>query len=182
MIGYGTCLLIQLFVFISITKKIINMQPEQNPANDLLAFEPELERATTGQRFANYFIDLILFYLLFIIFGIVIAILSPSTLENINTDDSGFALLDRLLSLIFYALYMGVVESIFKGKSLGKLITSTRAVNMDGSKISVYRAFTRGFSRAVPFCVFSALGTPCNPWQDRWTDTMVIDEKKSRAV
>jgi uncharacterized RDD family membrane protein YckC len=84
-----------------------------------------------------------------------------------------------LISLIFYALYMGLVEGVFKGKSLGKLITGTKAVNMDGSKISFATAFARGCSRAVPFCVFSAFGTPCYPWQDKWTNTLVIDEKKS---
>ena len=74
---------------------------------------------------------------------------------------------------------MSIVETLLKGKSIGKFITGTRAVNFDGSRISSGTAFTRGFSRAVPFCAFSAFGTPCNPWQDRWSDTMVIDEKKS---
>ena len=155
------------------------MQPEQTATTDFLTLEAELVRATTGQRFANYLIDVILFYAIFFAVGMAIAIVSPSTLENLDTESTGFNLLDRLISLIFYALYMGLVEGIFKGKSLGKLITGTRAVNMDGSKISFATAFARGCSRAVPFCVFSAFGTPCNPWQDRWTNTMVIDEKKS---
>ena len=156
------------------------MQPEQTATNDLLTFETEFVRATTGQRFANYLIDVIVFYGLFIVFGIILVVLSPSTIENMDTDSSGFGLLDRLFTLILYALYMGLLEALSKGKSLGKLITGTRAINMDGSKISFSTAFARGFSRAVPFCVFSAFGTPCNPWQDRWTGTMVIDEKKSR--
>ena len=156
------------------------MQPEQTTTNDLLTFETEFVRATTGQRFANYLIDVIVFYGLFIVLGIILVVLWPSTIENMDTDSSGFGLLDRLFTLILYALYMGLLEALSKGKSLGKLITGTRAINMDGSKISFSTAFARGFSRAVPFCVFSAFGTPCNPWQDRWTGTMVIDEKKSR--
>lgn len=155
------------------------MQPQQPATTDFLTLEAELVRATTGQRFANYLIDVILFYALFFIVGIVLAIVSPSTIEDLDNQSAGFNLLDRLISLIFYALYMGIVEAVFKGKSLGKLITGTRAVNMDGTKISFATAFARGASRAVPFCVFSAFGTPCNPWQDKWTNTMVIDEKKS---
>lgn len=155
------------------------MQSEQTATTDLLTLEAELVRASTGQRFANYLIDLVLFYALFFIVGIVLAILSPATIENMDTDSTGFGLLDRFISLILYALYMGLVEAVFKGKSLGKLITGTRAVNMDGTKISFATAFARGCSRAVPFCAFSALGTPCNPWQDKWTNTMVIDEKRS---
>jgi uncharacterized RDD family membrane protein YckC len=155
------------------------MQTEQTTTTDFLSLETELVRASTGQRFANYLIDVILFYGLFFVFGMVLVVISPSTLENIDTESTGFSLLDRLISLIFYALYMGLVEGVFKGKSLGKLITGTKAVNMDGSKISFATAFARGCSRAVPFCVFSAFGTPCNPWQDKWTNTLVIDEKKS---
>ena len=155
------------------------MQTEQTTTTDFLSLETELVRASTGQRFANYLIDVILFYGLFFVLGMVLVVISPSTLENIDTESTGFSLLDRLISLIFYALYMGLVEGVFKGKSLGKLITGTKAVNMDGSKISFATAFARGCSRAVPFCVFSAFGTPCNPWQDKWTNTLVIDEKKS---
>lgn len=157
------------------------MQSEQTATADLLEIEPQLMRASSGQRFTNYLIDLVLFYLLFFALGIVIALISPSAIDSLTEDSAGFGLFDRIISLICYALYMGLVEGIFKGKSLGKLLSGTRAVNLDGSKISFSKAFARGFSRAVPFCVFSALGTPCNPWQDKWTDTMVIDEKKSNA-
>ena len=157
------------------------MQPGETTTNDLLAFDNELVRASSGQRLANYIIDIIIFYVLFIVIGIVVAILSPSTIDQLDSGNGGFDLLGQLFSLLFYAVYMGISEAVFKGKSLGKLITKTRAVNMDGSRISVTTAFTRGLSRAVPFCAFSALGTPCNPWQDKWTDTMVIDEKKSQA-
>ena len=155
------------------------MHTEQTATSDLLEIEPQLLRASTGQRFVNYLVDVIVFYLLFIVLGVIIALVSPSAIESLSEESGGFGLLERLLSLIFYALYMGLVEGIFKGKSLGKLISGTRAVNLDGSRITFSKAFARGFSRAVPFCVFSAFGTPCDPWQDKWTDTMVIDEKKS---
>ena len=154
------------------------MQTEQTD-NDLLLAEDFYIRADTGKRLLNYVIDLVLFYLIFFAVGILLAIISPSAIDNLTDDSTAFSLIDRLFTLILYALYMSVVEAVFKGKSLGKLITGTRAVNFDGSRISAGKAFERGFSRAVPFCVFSAFGNPCNPWQDRWTNTMVIDEKKS---
>jgi uncharacterized RDD family membrane protein YckC len=145
---------------------------------DLLLFEEILIPASTGKRFLNYIIDLLLFWVLIIIVGIGIALVSPSVIESID-DSPGFNLMDRILTLLLYGTYMGIVEGLFKGKSLGKLITKTRAVHLDGRKIGWDKAFARSFSRAVPFCVFSAFGTPCNPWQDRWTSTMVIDEKQS---
>ncbi len=145
---------------------------------DLLQFEISLVRATSGKRFLNYLIDLIIFYILIFSIGFVWALVSPETIDSLQSN-TGFQLLDRIFGLLLYATYMSSVEAVFKGKSLGKLITGTRAVNMDGSKISTATAFARGFSRAVPFCAFSALGSPSNPWQDRWTNTMVIDEKQS---
>lgn len=149
-----------------------HIQPADNP--DVFFI-----RADTGKRFANYLIDLVLFYVLAIFVGIVIGVFNPDYILSEPT--AGEKILDRILSLLAYAVYMGFVEGIFSGKSLGKLITGTRAVYTDGYRISFGVAFSRGFSRAVPFCVFSAFGNPCNPWQDRWTNTMVIDEKKSTA-
>lgn len=154
------------------------MHTEQG-AEDLLKTEEFHERASTGQRLANYIIDLIFFYILMFALGVFLALISPTAAELFTDNSPGFALADRIISLLLYGLYMAVVETIFKGKSLGKLITKTRAVNLDGSRISTTTAFARGFSRAVPFCAFSALGTPCNPWQDRWTNTMVMIEDKN---
>lgn len=155
------------------------MENTQTPAVDLLDFEPELSRATSGQRLANYLIDIAVFYLLVFLFAIAAAIISPTLYSETDSNGGLSGILDRLLFTALYAIYMGIIETIFKGRSIGKLITGTKAVNLDGSNISVTTAFTRGLSRAVPFCAFSALGTPCNPWQDRWSNTIVVDVKKS---
>lgn len=150
----------------------------------IIDYDPQVEtvyvRASTGKRFANYLIDLFAFYMVAIAIIIFMAVLSPTGIDGLVDDSAGSQLVDRLLFLVGYALFMSIVEALFKGKSLGKLITGTRAVNLDGTGISAGTAFGRGFSRAVPFCVFSAFGNPCDPWQDRWTNTMVIDQKASK--
>lgn len=142
--------------------------------------EYQLVQASGGKRFANYIIDVIVFYALLIGSGFIIGWLNPTAFDSIPEDDSlGYSLLDRLLGLVLYGLYMFAVEALFKGKSLGKLITGTRAVNEDGSNISAKTALLRGLSRAVPFNAFSALGTPAYPWHDKWTNSYVIDERES---
>jgi uncharacterized RDD family membrane protein YckC len=141
--------------------------------------EYQIVQASGGKRFANYIIDLISFYVLLFLAGIVIALINPVAINSINEDDTGFNLLDRLLTLVLYGLYMFIIEAVFKGKSLGKLITGTRAVNEDGSNISAGTALLRGLSRAVPFNALSALGSPAYPWHDKWTKTYVIDERQS---
>jgi len=141
--------------------------------------EYQIVQASGGKRFANYIIDLIVFYALIFFAGIVIALVNPVVIDSINENDDGFNIIERLVTLVLYGIYMFIIEAIFKGKSLGKLITGTRAVNADGSNISAGTALFRGLSRAVPFNALSALGSPAYPWHDKWTKTYVIDERQS---
>lgn len=153
---------------------------ESTPNFDFSLPEDNLVRASQGQRLANYIIDLIVFYILIFIVGMCIAIVNPAFFSEPSNDNIAADIAERLLSVLIYAVYMSATEAVFQGRTLGKLITGTKAVNLDGSNISVSTAFGRGLSRAVPFCAFSALSTPCDPWQDRWTNTMVIDLKESK--
>jgi uncharacterized RDD family membrane protein YckC len=151
-----------------------------NSDSQIFSEVEHLTRASQGKRFWNYLIDYLSFMAFIYVLSMILATISVDYVRFI-THSRITVLADRIISLIFYAIYMSLVEAIFKGKSLGKLITGTRAVTTSGDRITTATAFKRGFSRAVPFCAFSALGDPCDPWQDRWTDTMVIDEKLSNT-
>ncbi|WP_025141793.1 RDD family protein [Pedobacter jeongneungensis] len=129
-------------------------------------------RASSGKRLANYIIDLIVFYIILFGIYICIGILLPGILDGIND------LLDRLIAMVCYGFIMCLIEAVSRGKSIGKLITGTKAVNLDGSDIDFGKAFTRNMIRVIPFNAISALSNPCDPWHDRWSDTMVVDEKK----
>lgn len=146
------------------------------------SLENVLVQASHGKRLANYLIDLAIFYILLVIFGVILALTNPDYVRSVNTESTGFNLLDRLITLVCYGLYMFIIEAIFKGRSIGKFITGTKAVNFDGSAINLKTAFLRGISRSVPFEVFSALNSPGFPWHDKWTDTYVIDIKQSIIV
>jgi uncharacterized RDD family membrane protein YckC len=138
-----------------------------------------LVQASGGKRFANYLIDTIAFYLAAVGIIFVVAYISPSAINSMTGESAGADILDRLLGLVLYGLFMFIVEAVFKGKTLGKLLTGTRAVREDGSPITAKDALLRGLSRMVPFEAFSALGTPSFPWHDKWSKTYVIDEKQS---
>ena len=144
----------------------------------LVDIEDTYVRASHGKRFGNYLIDFLAFYAFLILIGVFWAVISPDTVDELAVYSEN-PLLDRVITLVLYALIMLGQEAIFKGRSIGKFITGTRAVNLDGSTITPTTALLRALSRAVPFCSFSALGTQCNPWQDKWTDSMVIDVKRS---
>lgn len=152
--------------------------PQMQQQHLLIDLEDTYIRASHGKRFGNYIIDILAFYGFMIMAGVFLALVSPQTIDQLDTFSDN-SLLDRFISLILYALFIFAQEAIFKGRSIGKFITGTRAVNLDGKRISTETAMLRALSRAVPFCAFSAFGTPCNPWQDKWTDTMVIDVKAS---
>ena len=152
---------------------------ENAQVDQLTDFEVNLIQASSGKRFANYIIDVLIFYAFIFCCGFVFAIVDT------NPDDHNEVALvigsikGRLIVLLFYGIFMGLIEAIFRGKTLGKLITGTRVVNEDGSRINFQSAFLRGLSRSVPFEAFSALGAPSYPWHDKWTKTLVIDERQS---
>lgn len=129
-------------------------------------------RASTTKRFTNYIIDVVVFYVFMFCIGILIRVFKPNLISGQDE------LTLRLWMLLFYALAMFAIETLFKGKSIGKLITGTKAVNADGSDMSFQKTFIRNIVRAIPFNPFSALGRPCTPWHDSWSDTIVIEEKK----
>ncbi len=167
-----------IFTFLLPKPKL--MEPQTFETSVLTNFESILVRADSGKRFLNYIIDLICFFVLAFAVAVVGILLLGDDFANSVEEANPF--LDRLVTLVMYAIYMFVQEAIFKGRSIGKFITGTKAVYLDGSQINTLTAMKRGFSRAVPFAAFSALGNPCDPWWDRWTDTQVIDIKKSALL
>ncbi len=64
-------------------------------------------------------------------------------------------MLDLFSSILyFYCDVHGVytlLEGAAKGKTLGKLITGTRALKIDGSNLTWKDAFLRSLCRIVPF-------------------------------
>ena len=142
---------------------------------------PKLVQASHGKRFANYVIDLIVFDILFAIILVVAAnMFAPLQGWMERTVNAGrVTFTEQLLIIVTYGTYMFITEALFKGKSVGKFITGTRAVRQDGTPITITNAQLRGLCRMIPFHPLSALGMPCYPWHDRWTKTFVIDEKAS---
>jgi uncharacterized RDD family membrane protein YckC len=135
-----------------------------------------LTQAGSGKRLANYFIDFVSFLVFMYFFSYVIVEVSMdlAIIMYAEPEYGGSPLLAQLINMVFYGLYMGLLETVFRGRSFGKFITGTIAVNEDGSRISGKTALLRGLSRAVPFNALSGLGTPCHPWHDRWNDTYVV--------
>jgi uncharacterized RDD family membrane protein YckC len=160
-----------------------SIQPEQQEVQqDFLAHENETlfqyQYASQGQRFVNWLIDnLLMSFGLSYLTGYVIALIllevAPDLLYDIAYGDkvSEF-LFTYIVSLFNYLLYYTLCEKLFKGYTLGKLISGTRAIRQDGGELSFKDAFLRSLSRLVPFEVFSGFSELT--WHDQWTKTMVV--------
>lgn len=143
----------------------------------LLSIEDELPRpAPIGLRLANCIIDLIVYYVLSILVSFLLIPITPWMVSFALSHEFGYELFFLALALFIYWLYYFLMEGFSKGKTVGKLITGTKAVSADGQTISWKNAALRSLARLVPFEPFSAFGG--FPWHDSWPYTMVIKERK----
>ena len=138
--------------------------------------------ASQGSRFFNFLIDnLFMNYILSqatgYVVGYLLGVLAPDYMLSIAYEgESSSSLLFLSFCIIYfnYIFYYTICEAAFKGYTLGKLITGTRAIRADGQNLTFKNALLRTLSRIVPFEAFSGLGAPCEPWHDKWTKTRVI--------
>ena len=135
--------------------------------------------ASKGKRFVNYLLDIIAFMLLLFVVGIVYGMILVVTgnedkvIEQGNM--SGSILEDYIFTFIVILVYYTVMEYFFKGKTIGKMITGTRAVNIDRTHMDFGTTFKRSLCRLIPFEPLSFLGE--GGWHDVFSKTMVVDER-----
>ena len=154
-------------------------QPADSGLSAELISDFQYEYASTGQRFLNFFIDfLLLRFGLSLLTGIgvliILGLIAPEFMQGLidNPRSFGTFLVEYLIITINTLLYYTICEKAFRGYTLGKLITGTRAIRIDGGELTFKDAFLRSLSRVVPFEVLSGFGG--HPWHDTWTNTMVI--------
>ena len=82
--------------------------------------------ASKGKRFANYLIDLFFFYLLAMLCGLLYFIFLDTSSDVYLEEDVEDSLLFNVISIIVYVAYYFILETFFKGKTLGKYLTKTK--------------------------------------------------------
>lgn len=158
------------------------MENAQDIQQDLLTNEihPYFQyvHATQGQRFLNFLIDNILMrlsltYASGYVVGKILLVISPQFLYSLVRDDNkvGLYVLSYMIVIVNYLIYYTLCEKLFRGQTLGKLITGTLAMRTDGGELTFKDALLRSLCRLVPFEVFSGFGVL---WHDSWTNTMVV--------
>ncbi|MFC6268736.1 RDD family protein [Frigoriflavimonas asaccharolytica] len=138
-------------------------------------------KASQGTRFVNLLIDRVAFMSLFFFLGLFAGILSSffgidlfmdllDSFENVNS------FLDIIITSSILIVYYFVFEYFSKGRTLGKYVTGTIVVKIDGTAPTTYDIFLRSIIRLVPFNALSFLGE--NGWHDSWSETRVVVKKK----
>lgn len=133
-------------------------------------------KASSIKRFINFTVDVITFYAFMLILGLLIGLIQViSGINLIGYMEEINPLVDRLISGLLLALYLAFLEYFFKGKTLGKVITKTRAVNEDGTLMNFRESFKRNLCRLIPFDALSFLFSSKGGWHDTVSYTMVVD-------
>ena len=148
-------------------------------SEDLLQLQQYVD-ASTGQRFLNWLVDnlfmrFVITYASGYFFGYLLAYTAPEFMQSlIDEGESGFRfwLLGISIAYFNYLVYYTFCEKLFKGYTLGKLLTGTKAIRNDGEELTFRNCILRSLSRIVPFEAFSAFGG--HPWHDTWTNTRVV--------
>jgi uncharacterized RDD family membrane protein YckC len=136
----------------------------------------EYNEASTGQRFVNYIIDYLFmaFAVSFATTYLLVQFLmatSPEIAYDLFAETNVLA--TYLIAIINHLLYFTFCEKVFRGHTLGKLVSGTRVIREDGEELRFKDAFLRSLSRLVPFEAFS-IWFGEGMWHDRWTKTKVI--------
>lgn len=134
--------------------------------------------ASQGKRFTNHILDTI-FLIIFNIFfgmtlGVILAVLSPETLDSI--EHMG-VLQEYLLGFVVAMFYFSLFE-IATGRTPAKFITKTKVVDENGNPASFESILIRSLCRFIPFEAFSFLGgEPVIGWHDSFSKTRVVVTK-----
>jgi uncharacterized RDD family membrane protein YckC len=148
---------------------------DQSLMNDF-ADPNALETASLGKRFGTFVIDYIIIQILVTLLSIVYVGMYYDNLDALSEDSITTKSMDYLLGLIGFIGYYWLFEGMVGGRTIGKMIFSTRAVTTDGNVISGQTALKRALIRLVPLDPISFFGSYSSGWHDRWVDTMVVTE------
>ena len=124
---------------------------------------------SSGIRFLNYIIDFIVAYLLILIVFIVLGIFISSTYDSLLA-----SLIILIIAFGTLLTYYAIMEIKFQ-KTVGKFITKTKVVKLNGDKPNTSEIIIRTLCRLIPFDVISYLFVK-NGLHDYLSKTKVIKD------
>ena len=146
----------------------------KTPSSDLSVAEnyAGYALASRGQRFLNMVIDFVFFIVFAFIVGVVMAFTGTGyLLDEMN---------ETVFGIILMSAYYFPQEAIW-GRTLAKLITKTKVVDLKGEKAGVGKVLGRTLCRFIPFEALTFLFGNGRPHgiHDKLPNTKVITLKKA---
>ncbi|WP_412987758.1 RDD family protein [Pontimicrobium sp. IMCC45349] len=137
--------------------------------------------SSKGKRFANYIVDYVIQMVLGMVLGILIAFHAEWSesyylYDMVIEDESRLS--DYIFGIVLLLIYYTTIEFFTKGRSVGKYLTKTKVVLIDGSELTFSDVFVRTLCRIIPFEAFSFLGQEGKGWHDSISKTYVVDIEK----
>lgn len=130
------------------------------------------QRVSSGKRFGNFIIDVILAYILLFLTGVVMFSLYPQVAQNLQYDSFSW-----MVTMGVMFLYYFVFETTLQ-KTPAKFLTGTKVVMEDGSQPDAGTIAKRTLIRFMPLEPLSGLVRKeyRGIWlHDRWTKTLVVN-------
>ncbi len=139
-------------------------------------------KALKGARFLNYIIDLIFYIIVYTLFITTIQVIEELIFDDYYITDfinSMPTIFDRISPYLFYFLVNFIFEKYTNGRSIGKIITGSKVVMIDGSEPTTKDYLIRNLCRVIPFDALTFLGS--NGWHDKISKTTVVNKKAFEA-
>ena len=125
--------------------------------------------ASEGRRLVNFVLDSVMVRLLASALYLVM-----ETAEVFPRFYNAFINSSLLLFVIFLPLFYYIPQEFFWGRTIGKFITGTKIVALDGTTPSLARIIGRTLCRLIPFEAFSFLESEPVGWHDKFSGTRVV--------
>jgi len=127
------------------------------------------------KRLINAIIDYLgVIFFLSIIFLLIAFVGNEETAMAMKKGSQNGQLAARFLGAFAIFVYYVLCEYYYNGKSLGKLVTQTKVVRLNGEEPSLRHIIIRTLLRFIPLEPISYLWKNDYGWHDEWSGTMVI--------
>lgn len=137
--------------------------------------------ADKSLRFFNLVIDrltlMVIIFIAHFILGIIYELTNSELLYSYFYALENLTRLEDILYTSFlFIIYYFIMELSTNGRTIGKYITGTKTISIDGNKPTTIQLIYRSLSRIVPFDPISFFGE--TGWHDSWSETRVVKLKK----
>jgi uncharacterized RDD family membrane protein YckC len=148
------------------------------PETKMVGRPPEV--VSQGVRFGYFLIDVVFFYIITFIIGILIGIIIVATgnVDQLRPESGLIKFLDKMGYLIFF-LYYAISEGL-GGTTLGKLICGYTVIDEYANKVSFSKALLRTVCRYIPFEAFSCFAE--RGWHDTLSKTYVVKRSEKAEL